>query len=260
MKFHFSWTISANDQMELESRLAIAAAKNLAHCTIWAQESEFAKVSERLKAAAEVLPYAHDPAMVLPWSSTPKWGVKPQGDVLVGLDADVIVWRQDKVREAAELCLSENAVCGTLAYAPPFPADEWRSLLFYYGLEAQLPFHYSNTDEPSPFYINNGCVMMPASLLDRFRDSFYKYLPELNVRYPGLYYMCQVATTIAILKAGLRVRAMPITFNYLENTNAGLPLLSEAAFLHYNSSRDNPFNAQHPQVRDRMRELEKEPI
>lgn len=258
MKLHFSWTINPNPEMELQSRLGIAAARDLGHCTIWVQDKDYQLVSPKLKRMAEVIPYRPMPNMELPWSSTPKWSVEPKGDVIIGLDADVMVWRPDLVLRAAEDCLRENAICGTIGYAEPFPLDEWRNLFKTYNIPENFPFRYTNTLRPAPFYINLGVVMIPSSLLKPFRESYYKYLPELNIRYPDLYFMCQVATTISIIKAGLAMKAMPRTFNYTEVDNPGLPLLQETIFLHYNISRKNPLDTTVMAIREKTRKLERE--
>ncbi len=242
--------------MELQSRLAIRATKNLGTCTIWVHEKDYAAISPRLKRMAEILPYQAIPGMKLPWSSTPKWGIEPRGDVVVGLDSDVMVWREDLVLEAAKQCLADNAVYGTVTYIEILPESEWRSLFADLGLPQKFPFEYTVSKQPAPFHINNGVVMMPTKILPDFRASFYKWLPEINRRYPDLYYMCELATTIGIMKAELNMKAMPKTFNYVEVRMPGLPDLKNVAFLHYNTSRKDPLNTSVQELRERCRQLE----
>lgn len=256
MKIHFSWTISPTPQMELQSKLAVRAARNLGPCTIWVHENEYSAVTTELKRMAEVIPYRAIDGMELPWSSTPKWAVEPKGDVVVGLDADVMVWREDLVLRAAEECLAENVLCGTVTYIEILPEADWRALFRRYSLPEDFPFQYTHSRQAAPFHINNGVVMMPATMLPAFRKSFYTHLPDMNRMYPGLYYMCELATTVAIMKAGLPVKAMPKTFNYVEFRVPGLPDLKDVAFLHYNTSRNDPLNATNETLRQRCRQLE----
>jgi hypothetical protein len=255
MKIHFSWTISPTENMVLQSRLAIAAAKDLGTCTIWVHEKDYNQINAQLKRIAEVIPYQSFSNMDLPWSSTPKWNIEPRGDVVVGCDADVMVWRKDLVLEAAKKCIEENAVCGTIGYAQPFPIEEWHSLFKDYKIPTNFDYKYTNTGLDSPYYINNGVVMMPSKMLPAFRESFYSYLPSINERYKTLYYMSQVATTIAIYKAELKVKPMPRTFNYTEVDNPGLPQLDDAIFLHHNISRNKLLTADVPAIQKRAKQL-----
>lgn len=252
---HFSWTISATQSMQLQSRVTQAAAQHLGCCTIWVHEPELPQIRPELRERAEILPYVSLPAMPHPWSSTPKWKISARADVVVGCDADAMVWRPDLVRQAAQMCLAEGVLCGTIAYRPPFELAEWRRLFRHYGIPEDFSYRYQVCQQPAPFYINNGVVMLPAKFLAPFREALYGYLPELNARYPTNYFMSQIATTIAIYKAGIPVKALPATFNYLEGENRELRELKQAAFLHYNVSRSTIPHCPHPLVRQRFHQL-----
>lgn len=239
MKIHFSWTISTNKLMELETKIMVASTKGMdCHNTVWVQESEYNLVSPNLKKIAEILPYKPVSDFLEPWTTTPKWDVDPQGDVVVGTDADVMVWNQELVVQAAEKCLKNNCICGTIGYAAPFDILEWNTLFNRYNLPDAFNYRYTNTQEKSPYYINNGVVMMPSTMLPKFRESYKKWLIETNKWHHNLYYACQVATTLAIKDAQLPVQAMSRLFNYTEVDNPGTPLLADVIFLHYNRTRD----------------------
>lgn len=229
---HFSWTISPNTTMTRQSLVAIAAARELGPCTIWVHAPDIEKVDPQLTRLAEVLPYESDPEIILPWASTPKWRVTPRADVVMGTNADVFAWSPQKVRRMAAQCLSEQSLFGVIAYWEPFDTPEWASLFHEYGLPADFSYRYQNLDKPSPFYINNGAVMMPSAMLPAFRESFYHHLPLINRKYRENYFMVQVATTIAIYKAGLRRHGVHKLFNYMVDECFNQSLLDEVAFLH----------------------------
>ncbi len=241
--------------MTRQSRLAVAAARNLGPCTIWVHEPEYHLVDAHLKAIADVRTYRSNPAILLPWASTPKWQVEPEADVVLGCDADVFVWNEEQVVKAAQLCLAKQALCGTMAYWYPFEEAEWPRLFQLYGLAPDFNYRYQTVRQSTPFYINNGAVMLPSTMLPAFRESFYRWLPEINARYLHNYFMVQVATTIAIYKAGLKTKVMPRTFNYTDGNNPGLPGLDQVAFLHCTKHRDQLQCHPVPAVAARIREL-----
>lgn len=239
----FSWTISPNKMMEWQSYLLIESADSMANAHIAVQEKELPLISHGLRRMANVWPYQCDSDMVLPWSSTPKWRINPTAKVVVGLDADVVLWRKDLLYDIVKSCLKEDTIYGTIGYRQPIPLTEWQTLYRIFNIKECFEFQYTNTQEACPFYINNGAVMMPTNLLPHFRDVFYHVLPFINRRYKDHYFMSQIATSIAISKAGFKVKALPRTFNYTEFDNPELPLLSEAVFFHYNISRRDMLNS-----------------
>jgi hypothetical protein len=241
--------------MELESEILIWSARRLdCHFTIWAQQHEIHLISNKLKNIAEVLPYQSTPEFRNPWEITPKWGVEPKGDVVVGLDADVMVWRDDLVGEYAARCLEDQCVYGTIAYRPPFGAAMWNKLFEQHGMTDQ--FEYTCADGSglaSPYYINNGVVMMPATLLSKFREYHRKWLPVVNAAFPKLYYISQVANTLAVKDGNIPVKAMPKTFNLLERHNRELEDIDDTAFLHYNVTRGQVANGLNAVTSDKIR-------
>jgi len=240
MKIHFSWTISANSLMELESKIMVASTKGMnCHNTVWVQKKEYDKVDPSLKKMVDIQTYEPNSALLEPWATTPKWDVEPQGDVIIGTDADVMVWNQELAIKTAEECLETNKLYGTIGYAAPFPKSEWETLFDRYKMRDEFKYQYTNTKEPSPYYINNGVVMMTKETLPHFRSSYNKWLAEINKWHYKCYYLCQVANTMAINELQIPVVAMPRTFNYTEVDNPGTPLLEEAIFLHYNTTRED---------------------
>ena len=239
MKIHFSWTISAGNLMELESKIMVASTKGIdCHNTIWVQEHEYNLVSPSLKKIAEVLPYKPHSYLLDPWSTTPKWNVEPKGDIIIGTDADVMIWNQNLVIQEAKRCLKNKQISGTIGYAAPISIFEWEFLFKKYGIEEDFKYQYTNTKEKSPFYINNGVVMMPSDMLFKFKESYQKWLLEINKWHYKSYYICQIATTFAIKELKLPTASMPRIFNYTEVDNPNVPELEKAIFLHYNITRE----------------------
>jgi len=239
MKIHFSWTISTSLSMQLESEIMIASTKGMNCChTISVQEAQFNKVDPKLKNFADIVSYKPIPDLSPPWTLTPKWDIEPKGDIVIGVDADVMVWNQKLVIEKAEECLRTKKICGTIGYAEPFPLSEWKRLFEKYNMEENFNYKYNNTKTLSPFYINNGVVMMPSEMLGAFRSSYKKWLLELNKTHKNLYYLCQVANTFAIKECKFPVEAMPDVFNYTEIDNPDLSNLNNVIFLHYNKTRE----------------------
>lgn len=258
MKIHFSWTISVETIMELESIILIRSSKDIdCHHTIWVQENEYKRVNYKLKTIAEVLPYKTSSELLEPWAITPKWDIEPKGDVIVGLDADVMIWNKDSVIQIANDCLKNEKIYGTIGYVAPFDISEWIKLFSEYNLEDDFSYKYTNTLEKCPYYINNGVVMMPNKFLTDFRNCYKKWLFEVNKFHYNLYYMCQVATTMAIKESKLPVVAMSRYFNYTEVDNPELEL-DKAVFLHYNETRNqlpNIKNIKNKEIRDRFLKL-----
>lgn len=261
MKIHFSWTISANKTMEIQSKIMIFSTKGMkCHNTIWVQKKEYAQISSSLKKIADIQIYELNNDLLVPWSTTPKWSVEPQGDVIVGIDSDVMIWNQKLVIDAAKKCFENAKILGTIAYSAPFQKEEWEIIFKRYGMKDGFQYEYTNTKEKSPCYINMGVVMISKNLLFKFRESYNKWLLEMNKHYYENYYLCQIAAAMTIKELGEPFLAMPKTFNYLETANLDVPDLSNVTFLHYNISRQKIKSGgidaiKNLQIRNRFKEL-----
>ena len=225
--------------MELESKIMVASTKGMnCHNTVWVQKKEYDKIDPSLKRLVDVQSYEPNLDLLEPWATTPKWDIEPQGDVIIGTDADVMVWNQKLAIQTAEDCLKSNQLFGTIGYAAPFAESEWKTLFDRYKMVDEFKYQYTNTKEKCPYYINNGVVMMTKEILPRFRKCYNKWLTEVNKWHYNCYYMCQIANTMAINELQIPVVAMPRTFNYTEYDNPDTPELENVIFLHYNVTRD----------------------
>lgn len=252
---HFSRTITPNAMMQNHARLLLASIGDLGPSTIWVQEHELGLVAEDLRQKAEICGYQAAPQFTPPWGATPKWRVIPRAPLVLGCDADILVWSPERLRAIAAECLQRQAVVGTIAYAEPLSQVSWRELLQQHGIIPEFSYQYQNTGNPAPFYLNNGAILMPASQLPRFQEEFYGNIDSVNYVHQKNYFMSQLATTVAIYRAQLPRLAKPRTFNYIEIDNPGLPLLDAVTILHYNISRGNIAGCSHPSLRARLAEL-----
>ena len=254
-KLHLTWTSDASPEMQLQSRLAIEAAKNIGPCTIWVHESEISDIDPHLSRLAEFLPYKSLFKNQQPWISSPKWRIKPRGEVVLGCDADTVIWNRNLVLQYANTCLAAQAICGTIAYADQLTDSEFRQLFADYGLPYEDKHRYQVSLNPAPFCVNHGAVMIPANLLTVFSDVFYEHLPKLVDRYPDRYYTPQIAVCLSIYLSGLNRIEFPYSFNYYHGVGPMISDFNEIAMLHYGTYRDDPFNAQIPQFRSYFRSL-----
>lgn len=245
MKIHFVWPISVNKKMIFMSKILIESAKQMnAHFTILVEEFEYEKALNYFKNIAEVLSYAKNPEFASPWVATPKWFVEPKGDILLGLDSDTLVWNPSILLKYAEIAYQENTIYGTIAHKNPFKEGEWEKLFSQYKMKDNFIYNFHETGLPSPYYINNGAVLMPADLLLEFRIYLKKWLLELNKNYHNLFFISQVATTFAIKESGLPAKTHPKTFNYLETGDLSNIEndIENIAIFHYNESKNHILN------------------
>lgn len=244
---HFSWTISANEKMQFHSEILLNSFKEFKsfEATIWVPNFEYDKISKELKNKVEVLPYDPDPIFLDPWGVTPKWDVKPRGDVVVGLDADVMVWSAKNCQKDFNLCYNQNSICATMAYKMPninfkneWTIQDWENLSKKFNIKLNYDYWSIESNQKGPFYFNNGAVLIPKNLLNNFRNSLKYWLKEINKYYKDLYFFAQVANVFVINQLNLKHISMPNVFNYLEIFNREMKQINDVSFLHFNYSRD----------------------
>jgi len=154
-------------------------------------------------------------------------------------DADVIFLRDFSglLRELE----AAPAICGVMAHASPFAAppklmpalagripetptqeDYWRLLTGHYGVPDLKPeYEYSgwqvmnhNPDfRYAPAYFNGGMVLGPSALMEKMCE-LYASAEEAVDDVMDTYFRPQLARTLAIHKAGLPVRSLPVKFNF----------------------------------------------
>jgi hypothetical protein len=242
---HFTSIISVNDLMQFQLIVFAKSAKCLKeyYTTTWVQENEYYAVKPKLKEYVEVKPYRPDPALPWPWACCPRWDIEPRGNVIVGMDADVAVFSCEKVQQYVDLCDKEQCIMGTIAYHNPLDNDQWQRLAAGVGIKLKFN-HQTNycrkeiTD--CPYYINNGVVMMPVSMLQDFRKHLREMLHYVN-RYYSDYYFPQVAVTLAVERMKIRKMVMPLEFNCIEFCTQR-HTQENSAFIHYHFDLTKPLD------------------
>ncbi len=158
-------------------------------------------------------------------------------------DADVLA-----VRPFPELLgeVSDSAiVAGVIAHAPPVrgrpPGEMWAKLCRSYGVpvpDARYEFtgwNFMTHDRFTPAYFNFGMVLTSAAAMKNLgaeiiaADEFVSANLETFFRH-------QIALTLAILKSGLAVRALPLRYNFPNDPKfdrAYPDELAEVRILHY---------------------------
>jgi hypothetical protein len=196
-------------------------------------------------------PFLH--AVEVQW--TPSWRYERDGDwaqsddvfrcaprdadVLVALDADTYPIRAlepliDRVHTA-------GAVAGVVAHYPtilgssaretpgaPTLRRAWEDLAA--GLiQSPLDFAFTHTlvglDRPArerytPFYLNFGMVAFPRADFDRVAPLYLDLRPRIFARMTGGDFSGQAALTLAITEAGCRQWALPLRYNFPNDTIA----------------------------------------
>jgi len=252
---HFSWCISPTPSMIENSLYLATTARELGPCTVWVLDYEYDQVPKRLKDLVDVRPYTAFPHLKVPWNTTPKWLVEPQGDIILGCGADTIIWNPDHLLRYADICIAERAIAGTIAYLEPLPQSDWIKLFSDYEIPYEPCHRYQTTQNPVPFYLNHAAVLMPTGLFHNFAPLFYKYLVEVSLRFPDNYFMSQIALSLAIYKSGAHRIELSRQFNYSEICHPGMPDIERATIVHYENSRRDPTRCPVPALQARLKQI-----
>ena len=240
MKIHFVWPISVNFDMVSMSKILIKSAEGMnCYFTIMVQKEEYGKATKYFKNIAEVLPYSASPKFAEPWVWTPKWDIEPKGDIVLGLDSDVVIFNQKILLDFIKKSYEKKIIYGTIAYESPFSHDIWENLFNKYEMKDSFKYEFLKTNTPAPYYINNGVVIMPNDFIDVFRFYHKKWLFELNNNFYNLFYISQVATTFAIKESKLPHQNANRYLNYLESSHIHAENFdyNNIAIFHYNESK-----------------------
>ncbi len=141
-------------------------------------------------------------------------------DFVLMIDADVIA-----IDRFDELFENQNELSGVLAHWSPFAQahqSTWNRLFSEYGL-SKTPFQYEHSgwramsnDEnarKSPFYINTGVVFGSKGIYERLQQPYFEALEFVRGEMDS-YFFEQIALTLAVERASIPVRALPLRFNF----------------------------------------------
>lgn len=211
--------------------------------TIHVLEEEAYKLNPNLKKLVEVKYYKTTIPQFShkPWECVPKWNIVPRGDVVVGVESDVIIWNTEQAYKYINECYDSKQILGTMAYEDHLEENDWINLFKDRNLQHKANNECQN-GKTSPYYVNNAVVMMPNNVLQTFRNSLSKVIYGLADSHGCNKYFAQIATALSIVDSGLPHKASSPLMNYLES-HFREPNNS-AAFYHYNLSYGKMTNIQ----------------
>ena len=177
MKVHFTWPICSSYFFQSASKALILSSSGIdAYFTIFMQEKDRKFIDKELENMAEIVCYKNENNYQNPWDNMPKWDLKPKADIVLGLDADVLVTNKESLLKFIEDSFYQKAILGTIAYESAFKEHEWESIFQKYNLKENFNFVQGKDNEKCPYYINNGAILIPSSLLDEFKYYLRKWI------------------------------------------------------------------------------------
>lgn len=167
------------------------------------------------------------------------WSTPFIGDFILHLDADVLpIARFDEL-------LTIDALCGVPAHHSPFSPYLWTDLFVAYGLRPPvLDMPYSGfgamfSDPAQAFgpagYFNSGMVFGPRHLFERLAPAFSEAVAFLRTTLADLYWIDQLAFTLAAHAAEIPTHTLPLRYNFPNRPafdKANPEELADVRFLH----------------------------
>ncbi len=149
-------------------------------------------------------------------------------DVILTLDADVLPVAS--LEDLLDSVVGSGSVAGVIAHYP-FPGAASRGAWERVAaglIDAPLDFEfeYTLTDRAqpeaavTPFYVNFGFVAFSRTAYDRIVLPYLALRPELEERLENPFFSAQVALTLAITAARVRTWALPMRYNFPNDTRA----------------------------------------
>ena len=150
-------------------------------------------------------------------------------DVILTLDADVLPVAS--LEDLLDSVVGSGSVAGVIAHYP-FPGaasrGAWERVAQAGLIDAPLDFEfeYTLTDRAqpeaavTPFYVNFGFVALSRTAYDRIVLPYLALRPELEERLENPFFSAQVALTLAITAARVRTWALPMRYNFPNDTRA----------------------------------------
>ena len=151
-------------------------------------------------------------------------------DVLMSLDADTlpVAGFEDVLDRVAD----EDLIAGVTAHYPPpagaIPYDDWSrtaDLVIDKLLTFDHTYSLAEPDDPdedrvAPFYVNGGVVFYGRSCFDTFVPVYLKLRSRLSKHVAIEDYTGQIASTLAVTEAGLNAWALPMRYNFPNDSSA----------------------------------------
>lgn len=240
MKAHFVITTSANAKMEYQAEVLMRSIKSVGRCqdsvfTVMTHESK--KISNAYLKNHEVIGYEQNANLKYPWSVCARWDVTPAADLVIGLDADVVVLRD--LNPLLEQLQDKRGISGTIACDDNFSIKNWKELFDLASIVYPEKTYLIANDLVRPYYVNNGVVSISYEYVLDIRRATKTMIDLINTRHYDDFFITQRATTLAAYSCNVPLNVMPKEFNHLEFCY-GQPN-KDTYFFHYNVSRDKDF-------------------
>lgn len=240
MKAHFVITTSANKKMELQTEVLIRSIKSVGRCsdsffTIFTHELK--KISNTYIKNHEIIGYEQNSNLKYPWSVCARWDVIPAADLIVCLDADVVVLRD--LNPLLEQLQDKRGMSGTIVCGDNLSIENWKKLFDLASIDFPETTYVTTKGQICPYYINNGVVSLSSEYVVDIRLATKKMIDLINTMHYNDFFITQRANTLAAYACNVPLNVMPKEFNHLELCY-GDPN-KDTYFFHYNLSRDHRF-------------------
>lgn len=230
--------------MEFEMELLLKSLETIGECkNYFCTIFSYKKIeSNFLKNRAEIIEYKINKNLKYPWWTSPRWNVVPKGDILIGLDSDIIILKPIKVFLEETL---KNKILGVIAERSPFETEsheKWSYLFKLCGLnKPEFIYKHKIKEVTCPYYINNGVVVMPIEYKEKIQAATEIAIKNVKEEIKENYFFPQIITTLAIQISKIPYDTMSNNYNTLESIPPNEPqdsINSETVFYHYNRSKD----------------------
>lgn len=240
MKAHFVITTSANAKMELQVEVLIRSIKSVGRCpdsffTVITHEPK--SISNAYLKAHEVMGHEQNTNLKYPWSVCARWDITPEADLVIGLDADVVVLRD--LNPLLEQLQDKPGMSGTIACNDDFSIENWKELFVLASIEYPEKTYTTSKGQVRPYYVNNGVVSLSSEYVMDIRRATKTMIDLINTKHYHDFFITQRANTLAAYTCNVPLNVMPKEFNHLEFCY-GQPN-KDTYFFHYNVSRDKDF-------------------
>jgi hypothetical protein len=183
----------------------------------------------------EIIKYTPDDRFAKPWTKVCRWNLKPKGNLVVGIDSDVVAWND--LNGLMKNCFKFNGMSARIA---PFPQSayhlkpsEWSFLFKNCKIEPNsFDCNYVNeSNKKCIYYVNNGIITLSPDLVEGFKHEVNYCLNIANEYFRNSGFLPQIANTLAIYKSQINKRVMNKNFNFVSLVD-GIPN-DETLFYHY---------------------------
>lgn len=243
----FSMMISANPRMEFQTELFIRSLELFGECShyffdLFIPDTDTIRNSY-IRKKVKIHEYKYNYNFLHPWiAAQPRWNIIPKSKICILADSDILI--TSKIEKILDYC-AEPGFYACIANDPPFSLEEWRRVLYIFGLDLPEKMYFyksccgdfqgDKNKSVCPFYPNYGFVVVHSKYIEDIKKTLTKVVTKLNETHKDNYYMPQFAITIALQLLQIPTYLLPNDFNYITHYNYKSPILiRNMAVCHYN--------------------------